>query len=45
MIIDGKNGHYHECDECGMESSVGDCMDDAEDCLDMLCVDCQHEYE
>ena len=32
--------HYHICDGCEMESSPDECIDSADECVDILCTPC-----
>ena len=45
--ISNTNGfdHYHICNRCKSESSPDECVDDAEDCVDILCTPCETDEE
>ncbi len=32
--------HYHICDGCGLESAPDECIDPADECVDIDCVEC-----
>ena len=35
--------HYHICDSCGLESAPDECIDPADECVDIECAECEQE--